>query len=75
MKPQEIADLAQAEEVCRRFMAWDLSEALSDGEYGGVGVVKERLREVLCLVEESGAEEGVGVDIEDSIHCETLQLR
>lgn len=47
MKPDEVEDLAQAEEVCRRLMAWDLSDPDSVVDSTGIGGVKAKLAEVL----------------------------
>lgn len=43
MTPEECVDLEDAEEVCRRFLAWDLEASRG----GGRGEVKDALRQVL----------------------------
>ncbi|KAL5501790.1 hypothetical protein ACEPAH_9050 [Sanghuangporus vaninii] len=52
MKPEEIEDLAQAEEVCRRFMEWNLSEAANDETLDSVEAVKAKLAWVLGRAED-----------------------
>ena len=53
MKPEEVEDLGQAEEVCRRFMAWDLGDTAkvlqTSGTSTGTGRVKAKLSEVLSV--------------------------
>ena len=61
MKPEEVDDLAQAEEVCRRFMEWDLSDATG---LDTVEAVKAKLAEVLGKIEE-WAEDGKRDEIEE----------
>ncbi|EJC98525.1 uncharacterized protein FOMMEDRAFT_96519 [Fomitiporia mediterranea MF3/22] len=51
MEPEEIDDLAQAEMICRHFIAWDLSVATSVVESVGIGGVKEKLAGVLGIGE------------------------
>ena len=61
MKSEEVDDLAQAEEVCRRFMEWDLSDATG---LDTVEAVKAKLAEVLGKIEE-WAEDGKRDEIEE----------
>ncbi len=49
MTEKELQDLEEAEEVCRRFLAWDLEV---DKEHVGDGGVKRKLAAVLGKTEE-----------------------
>ncbi|KAL5519837.1 hypothetical protein ACEPAG_1497 [Sanghuangporus baumii] len=57
MKPEEIEDLAQAEEVCRRFMEWNLSEAANDEALDSVEAVKAKLAWVLGRTEDQAKDD------------------
>ncbi|OCB88935.1 hypothetical protein A7U60_g3890 [Sanghuangporus baumii] len=67
MKPEEIEDLAQAEEVCRRFLEWNLSEAANDETLDSVEAVKAKLAWVLGRTEDR-AKDAETDDVEEVDH-------
>lgn len=47
MTPKEVAELEEAEAVCRRFLQWDIENF--DLEAAGQGGVKAKLAEILGI--------------------------